>query len=768
MSDSRRSSWIFFEKQNKTKLGSPSRFRRKSNQDSKYEKEIEDLSNEILKKISYGIDEFNIKISKKINLQEYIKYILNKETRNKSHIILLRYYLSRFSSLLESMNLSNKYYATKEILNKIAIYLKKEEITKNTIIFYNGQIGKTFYIILEGEVSILIPSEYNALITMEQYLEYLKYLYKYNEYELLHLSYESNKELLKIKDCEVSHELENFDYCFEKVLQINTDREQIDVDGYIKRFDFLDFIKDGEINYDENNNEEDKENDTKKEEINDDSEFDNNIISNNESSKSDKTSNYSDNSIFSNFSIIKKKSKKKPSKDESEKKSTNRRNKYSFSLWKYVEIIKLGKGQCFGEIALQSTKNKRTATIITTSDCFFGTLEKDQYQLFVKEILEKIRKNNIERLLNTRLFKGVSFISFDVKLFNCFTFSREEKGAYLFKRGEQRSFLTYIKKGEIQLEIIANCRQLDNIILLIGGNPYDHYLYNLIKTNKKMMEFINIPKKFNISIFSQGDIIGTDELAYLSSNVFDLNKLHYKIKNLLEDITFVNTNLEENCFLFNAVNLTGCEIFKLDLNFLKSMLKDKLIRSNYEKLLQNNKERLIERLKNMKTNIMLQYYHLINNSDKSIEKTNNLKSNSSFSFNKRNMINKTQFLSLKNINVVDFQSCKKNNKIDSLMNIRNNSFLEEISKNKGKTKDFFYPEQNIKLRNDSHDLKKNSLLTSFMNNSKYKVNYNPKLSLSQNNYLHKYKSDKNLIFNNNRTYYKTNKSLKQIALKKII
>ena len=53
-----------------------------------------------------------------------------------------------------------------------------------------------------------------------------------------------------------------------------------------------------------------------------------------------------------------------------------------------------------------------------------------------------------------------------------------------------------------------------------------------------------------------------------------------------------------------------------------------------------------------------------------------------------------------------------------------------------------------------------------MNNSKYKVNYNPKLSLSQNNYLHKYKSDKNLIFNNNRTYYKTNKSLKQIALKK--
>ena len=580
----------------------------------KLEKEIEELANEILKKISYGIDEFNVKLPKDINLQEYIKYILNKDSRNKYQIIVLRYYLSQFSSLLETMNLSTKYFATKEILNKIAIHLKKEEITKNNIVFYNGQIGKTFYIILEGEVSVLLPNEYNLFMTMDEYLEYLKYLYKFNDYELLRLSYESNKEILKMNDYEMSTELINFDYCLDKVLQSNYQKGEITVEEYIKRFDYSD-----KINY-----EKEIENNIKNIEIknlNNKNETEKNNSSNNESSKFEKTSNYSDNSILSNYSIVQKKDEKSKEKEkEIDESYLNNRRRYNFSLWKYVEVIKLGKGKCFGEIALQSSKSKRTATIITLSDCLFGTLEKDQYLLFVKEVMEKIRKNNIEKLLSTKLFEGVSFISFDTKLFNCFIFSKEEKGSYLFKRGDKRNYLNYIKKGEIQLEIIASCKQLDNLILLIGGNPYEKYLNNLIKTNEKLLEFINVPKKFNISIFSQGDIIGTDELVYISSNVFNIEKLYYN-GNIPYKNNILSNKIEEDCFLFNAVYLTNSEIFKLDINFLKSMLKDKQIKINYEKLLKEKKERLIERLLNMKNNTILQYYNMINNN---IVNTSNL------------------------------------------------------------------------------------------------------------------------------------------------
>ena len=133
------------------------------------------------------------------------------------------------------------------------------------------------------------------------------------------------------------------------------------------------------------------------------------------------------------------------------------------------------------------------------------------------------------------------------------------------------------------------------------------------------------------------------------------------------------------------------------------------------------------------------------------------------------MINKTQYFSLKNINNLDIRNINnvnKDNKISSLVNTRNNSFSEDISKTKGKTKDYFYPEQNTKSKNDNNDIKERSLLTSFMNNSKYKINLNQKLSLSQNNFLHNYKSEKNLEINKNRTYYNSNSPLKKISLSK--
>ena len=748
------------------------RTKRLKEEQIKYDKIIEELSIEITKKLSYGIDEFNMRLSRDVNLQEIVKYILKKESRNKNHVIILRYYLFKFPSLLETMNLSLKYFETKEILNKIAIHLKKEEVPKNNVVFYNGQIGKTFYMILEGEVSVLLPNEYNIEITMDQYLEYLKGLYEYKDYELLRLSFESNKNILDKYDYEQGDELLNFDYCFDKVLPTNLEKEEIDAQSYINRFLFYE----NEIEI-ENENEEEKEKEKEKEKdnvneikkidlksVNDStSENQNNNLSD-DNSNINKISNKSDESDLSMYSIVQ---KDISNKQEIEKQTIKRnKKKHNFSLWKYVEIIKLGKGKCFGEIALQNSKNKRTATIISISDCLFGILEKDEYLLFVRETMEKIRRNNIERLLNTTLFKGVSYITFESKYFNCFIFSKENKGVYLFKRGERRNNLIYIKKGEIQLEIIATCKQLDNIILSIGGNPYDNYLYNLIRTNQKIKEFINIPKKFNISIFSQGDFIGTDELVYISSNVLNLDNKYFMGYD-------INSNkLEEDCFIFNAVYLTNSEVFKLDTNFLKNMTKDSLIKSNYDKLLKDKKERLIQRLLNIKTNTILQYYNLICDSKNNMNIINNNldeKKNYSFLLNKRKIINNKHFLSLKNINNLKSQDNKiinNNNKINTALNTRNNSFLEEISKNKSKTKDFFYPEQNINKRNDSNYIQKRALLTSFMNNNNYKGKLTKKIFLSGNSTLHNFNSEKNIPVNRNKTYYNTNLSLTKISLTK--
>lgn len=564
-----------------SKMKMPIKSKKYREEELRMEEIIDNLSNEITKNTlnENGEEIYNIKFPKSVNLKEIIKYILEKEVRKKNYIILLRYYLTQFQSLLETINLSNKYYETKEIVNKIAMYIKREEIKKDKVIFYNGQIGKTFYIILEGEVSVLIPNEFNVEITPVKYLNYLKYLYNLNEYELLKLSYESNKKIINEVDYEFADILKNFDYCLDKCLSLNYKMEEISVESYINRFLFFDSDR---------------------------------IFNKSESENNKKSSNYEFNNFEISNSFI-----NKNNKNINDLPFINR--KYRFTLWKYAEVIKLGEGKCFGEIALQRERNKRTATVITLTDCLLGILQKDEYQSFMKKVMEKTRRNNIERLLNTKLFYGLNYHTFDTKLYNYFIFTKERKGDFMFKRGDKRTTLYYIKKGEIQLEINATCKQLDDIIMLIGGNPENRALNNLIKTNEKLMEFINIPKKFNISIYSQGDIIGTDEIIYLNSNKLNIEQLYTNLIDLSNISNSFSYNEFENSFLFNGIYMTNCDIFKVDLHFLKNMINDnRLIKDNYEKMTRNKRERLIERLLTIKTNTILQYYNLINHKKISI------------------------------------------------------------------------------------------------------------------------------------------------------
>ena len=702
-----------------SKMKMPIKSKKYREEELRMEEIIDNLSNEITKNTlnENGEEIYNIKFPKSVNLKEIIKYILEKEVRKKNYIILLRYYLTQFQSLLETINLSNKYYETKEIVNKIAMYIKREEIKKDKVIFYNGQIGKTFYIILEGEVSVLIPNEFNVEITPVKYLNYLKYLYNLNEYELLKLSYESNKKIINEVDYEFADILKNFDYCLDKCLSLNYKMEEISVESYINRFLFFDSDR---------------------------------IFNKSESENNKKSSNYEFNNFEISNSFI-----NKNNKNINDLPFINR--KYRFTLWKYAEVIKLGEGKCFGEIALQRERNKRTATVITLTDCLLGILQKDEYQSFMKKVMEKTRRNNIERLLNTKLFYGLNYHTFDTKLYNYFIFTKERKGDFMFKRGDKRTTLYYIKKGEIQLEINATCKQLDDIIMLIGGNPENRALNNLIKTNEKLMEFINIPKKFNISIYSQGDIIGTDEIIYLNSNKLNIEQLYTNLIDLSNISNSFSYNEFENSFLFNGIYMTNCDIFKVDLHFLKNMINDnRLIKDNYEKMTRNKRERLIERLLTIKTNTILQYYNLINHK-KNINYLNNIsnefnsKNNLLFLLNKKKVTNNNQLFLRKNICINESQFKNENNKINPQSPLNSNSRNTYFYGNKYKTKELFYPEPiNNKLNSESNYMNERALLTSYMNNNKVKVKFDRKLFLKENNSLHKIKSEGMLLLSKNK------------------
>ena len=110
-----------------------------------------------------------------------IKYILNKPKRTADEILIIKTYLSSmtFLSTLKAP-ISND-----RLLYSLSIYLKIEKKSKNSILFRFGNKGTKFFIILEGEVSILILKETKALISFKRYFLHLLLLKMLREDELI-------------------------------------------------------------------------------------------------------------------------------------------------------------------------------------------------------------------------------------------------------------------------------------------------------------------------------------------------------------------------------------------------------------------------------------------------------------------------------------------------------------------------------------------------------------------------------------------------------
>ena len=72
-----------------------------------------------------------------------------------------------------------------KILYNLTMKLKYEYIEKNKIIYLHGTYPEKFYIILKGEVDIIIPNEMEVMMTEYEYYYYILRLYKFQEHSLL-------------------------------------------------------------------------------------------------------------------------------------------------------------------------------------------------------------------------------------------------------------------------------------------------------------------------------------------------------------------------------------------------------------------------------------------------------------------------------------------------------------------------------------------------------------------------------------------------------
>jgi len=120
-----------------------------------------------------------------------IKYILNKTGRNADEILLIKTYLSSMSflSTLKSPISNDK------LLYSLSLYLKMENKSKDELIFRYGNKGNKFFIVLEGEISILILKETKALISFKRYFLHLLLLKILKEDELVKKTIMANSKM---------------------------------------------------------------------------------------------------------------------------------------------------------------------------------------------------------------------------------------------------------------------------------------------------------------------------------------------------------------------------------------------------------------------------------------------------------------------------------------------------------------------------------------------------------------------------------------------
>ena len=109
-----------------------------------------------------------------------IQYILSLKLRTPNMLTILREFLSNMKFLSVSTDAENR----KKLLYSLSFCLKMEKKPQGTIIFRYGNKGTRFYIVLGGEVSVLILRETTVEMTFLNYVRYLFLLKVLKEDEL--------------------------------------------------------------------------------------------------------------------------------------------------------------------------------------------------------------------------------------------------------------------------------------------------------------------------------------------------------------------------------------------------------------------------------------------------------------------------------------------------------------------------------------------------------------------------------------------------------
>ena len=188
----------------------------------------------------------------------------------------------------------------------------------------------------------------------------------------------------------------------------------------------------------------------------------------------------------------------------------------------YSEANSISQFQIFGELALNSRNKKRTATVITRTQSYFGVLDKKIYDSHLKVAQIKSRIRNILYFTEGPIFKGISPAVFLNEFFYSLHKIYINKGKFIFNKGDFRKKIYFVEKGEFELGCKMTLKQIGDIMKKLGGisdDKKEKYLCDSSYEFKHLYENKHINVK--ICILDNSYIIGLDDMCINDKIIFD-------------------------------------------------------------------------------------------------------------------------------------------------------------------------------------------------------------------------------------------------------
>lgn len=511
------------------------------------------MDNENFKRKSSKLSSPTIK-RKRINLAnkpnenptpEDVILLMENYRRSKEDMEILSNYCKKNESLMAILQMNSKGQGLSNdiFINNLVSQFEYTYYSKGKTMFNYGDVGDRFYILIKGEVVILVPQERNISLTYFDYLSYLRNMYKANEIALVNKCLEANSSVfeanidLKLIEKLVSGENEK------QILKDKFQEEQEKFNGDCES-EFRGPL--GRINsfsqnppYKKSSIRHTKRMYTKK------------LIQSQTQLESSvsiddylKAFNYPEDlgkQLFQLFSRIKiprrlfsdKIAMPSPSKPDRKKKSTlksqeNFENliessyrmddeeirklkteKKQVKIFKFISIKTVCSGDSFGDIALQTTKNKRTASIFVTKNSSFLFLIKQSFDDTIGEIHQRIINEKIQFLKSYLLFQFCQNHFLLENYYYYFHTALLPLGGIVLQQGDEISQTAFIRHGTFEVYIEASVKQVYEYIksLRYSLNDIENCIYDH-SNNPSFQGFFNSKKRFNICKLSSGEYIG--------------------------------------------------------------------------------------------------------------------------------------------------------------------------------------------------------------------------------------------------------------------